>query len=198
MKIIVAIAVFGLSMGFAAHIHAQSPHTITWTARGGNPGALVTIAGQQFRIARTPIRDLGSSRTFSLTFLAPRTGPVLTGFVLTSHSTAPLTNPIQIDGFDANVTVADGRNYTIVNNFASPGDYTFTVAAQAVCTVNVKVGQTLITLFATFSAVQQPDTDIGNTPNALPQAEWADYIHPTALVTGCNQWIDYVRIQELP
>lgn len=197
MKAIVAIAVLALSIGFAGGAHAQPPHTITWRAQNATPGTQVSIAGQQFVLVRTPVRDLGGSRRFVVSFLAPVTGPTLFAILTTLHSREPLTNPIQLDGFDANVSVSDGRTYSILSNFLSPGDYTFNVTAQATCSVNIKAGQTLIMVNASLSTVQQPDTDIGSTPNAVPDAEWADYIHPTAQVNGCNRWVDYVRIQEI-
>jgi hypothetical protein len=198
MKVIVALAVFALSIGFAGGAQAQPAHTITWRAVNAAPGTQVSISGQQFILVRTPVRDLGGNRRFAVSFLAPRTGPALFAILTTLHSRDPLTNPIDLDGFDANVSVSDGRNYSIITNFASPGDYTFNVTAQATCTVSIKAGQTLILLTASLSTVQQPDTDIGSTPNAVPDAEWADYVHPTNQVNGCNRWVDYVRIQEIP
>lgn len=197
MRIIIALAVLGLSVGVAARAHAAPPHTITWAPQNANPGFSVTIAGQPFVLVRTPVRDLGGSRRFEVEFLAPGTAATLVGILTTLHSKDPLKNPIQIDGFDANLSVTDGRSYTVMTNFVSPGDFTFTVNAFATCSVSIKAGQTLITVSAHLATVQQPETDIGSTPNAVPDAEWVDYVHPTAQVNGCNRWADYVRIQEI-
>lgn len=197
MKVLVALAVFWLSIGIAVPTHAAPPHTIAWTPLNAAPGKNIVIAGEPFVLVRVPVRDLGGNRRFQVSFLAPKFGGTLVGILTTSHSKDPLPDPIQIDGFDAIVTVADGRSYT-VDNFLSPGDYTFTVVAQASCSASIKVGQTLLLLNGVISVTQQPSTDIGDKPNAVPHAEFADYIHPTAQVNGCNKWIDYIRVQELP
>jgi hypothetical protein len=197
VKIVVALVVLALSMGFAGRAPAAPPHTISWTARSAAPGAVVTLGGQQFVLARIPVRDLGGSRRFSVSFLTPKTGAVSPAILTTVHNRDPLNNPIEIDGFDASVTITDGRTYSILNNFVSPGDYTFTVAAHASCSVSLKLGQTLLTLIGHIQVVQQDATDIGNKPNAVPHAEWTDWVHPTAQVTACNNWIDYIRVQEL-
>ena len=197
MKVLIALAAFWLSVGVAVPASAAPPHTINWTPLGGAPGKQVTLAGQQFVLVRVPVRDLGGARRFSVTFLAPKVGGTLVGALTTLHSKDPLPDPIQIDGFDAVVTVGDSRTYTVITNFLSPGDYTFTVDAHASCTASIKVGQTLLLITGGISVTQQPSTDIGDTPNALPHAEFADYIHPTAQVNGCNKWVDYIRIEEL-
>jgi hypothetical protein len=195
MRIIIAIAVLALSVNFAARAHAAPPHTITWAQQNAAIGAKVTIAGQPFTLVRTPVKDLGAgNQDVQVSFLAPGPPASLVGILSTVHSKDPLPNPVQIDGFDANLSVIDGRSYTIMPSFVSPGDYTFTVSASATCIVNIKVGQTLITLTAQLSTVQQPDTTIP-TPNAVPFAEWIDYVHPTLQVNGCNKWVDYISIE---
>jgi hypothetical protein len=196
MRIIIAIAVLSLSCGFAARADAVPAHTITWVQQNAAVGAKVTIAGQPFTLVRVPVRDLGGSARFHVKFLAPGAPATLVGVLSTVHSKDPLTNPIQIDGFDANVLVIDGRSYTIFPNFVSPGDYTFNVTASASCIANIKVGQTLITLTAQLTTVQQPDTTIPD-PDAVPAAEWLDYVHPTVQVNGCNKWVDYISIDEV-
>jgi hypothetical protein len=198
MKILVAIALFAVSIVFTGRAQAASPHTLTWTPQSGNPGKVVTLAGQTFVLIRMPVRDFGSARRYAVSFLAPRTGILVQAPLTTVHSKEALTDPILIEGFDATVTVTDGRSYNILSNFSSPGDYTFTVTAHASCTVQIKVGQTLITLIGHIPVVQQPGTNIGDTPNAVPHADWADYVHPSAQLTACDKWLDYVRIQEVP
>jgi hypothetical protein len=106
----------------------------------------------------------------------------------------PLRGSIEIDGFNAEAVVVDGRIYTINNSFPDLTQYNFAVDAQAICTVSVKVRQTLLIFSTFFLAVQQPDTDIGTRPNAVPFAQWDDYVDPTQQVRGCDRWLDYIRI----
>ena len=197
VKKFVAIVALTLSIAGTGYAQAAPPHTITWTPRSAAPGAIVTLGGQQFVLVRLPVRDLGGSRRFSVSFLAARNGSVVAAPLVTLHSREPLGDPIEIDGFDATVSVTDGRTYNLLTNFTSPGDYTFSVNAHASCTVNIKAGQTLITLIGFISVVQQPAENIGSTPNAVPHADWAAFVHPGPQITACNNWIDYVRIQEL-
>jgi hypothetical protein len=199
VRTLVAIATFALSLVLVGAGHAAPPHTITWTPKSGAPGAVVNLAGQPFVIARTPIKDLGPAQgEYQLTFLAARNAGAVFATVTTVHSKDALQNPVQIDGFDATVSVTDGRTYQIVSDFITPGTFNFTVVATAACVASIKVGQTLITVTGVLSQTQQPETNIGNKPNAIPDADWSAYTHPTSLVTGCNNFIDYIRIQQLP
>lgn len=198
MKTIVQLAVALVCLGFVSQGNAQSPHPMTWTPRNAAPGTQVNIAGTSFVLVRVPVENLGVPATrYAVSFLAPRVQGFLSGSLTTVHSTAPLNNPIEIDGFDAKVSVSDGRTYTIGSGFQNPSQYNFTVEAQVTCAVTVKVGATLLQFFAPFTDRQQPVTNIGPVPDALQEAEWDDYIHPTAQVRGCDIWLDYIKIRRV-
>ena len=199
MKRLVTVAIVALSLGLAGTVGAVQPHTITWIPKNAAPGQVVTIAGQQFVLVRFPIRDLASTRRFQVSYLATKNGTAIVPAILTTvHSKDPIVNSIEIDGFDASVFVSDGRTYSLLSNFLTPADdYTFSVNATASCSVSVKLGETLVTLIGHFSVVQHVAENIGTTPNAVPFANWADYVHPNPQITACNNWLDYVRIREL-
>jgi len=182
--------------------HAAPVHTVTWTPQNVAPGTEVTLGGQKFVLVRVPLRPFSGTQDYQVSFLAP----VVQGFVAasleTQHSTDPVGDPIQIDGFDASVLVSDGRSYNITPapTPANPDNKSFAVSVQTFCTAQVKVGAaTLLSFFHFFGpAVQQPRTEIGETPNALPFADWDAYRHPNAQVLACDKWIDYIRIRRAP
>jgi hypothetical protein len=195
MRTIVSLTVACLVFGAIGEATAAAVHLVTWVPRSAPPGTRVTIAGTPHELTRMPIRDLGGPNRYALSFLASDpAGSFGFASVLTRHTTDTIENPISIDGFDASVDVSDSRSYLIRSDGAQN---IFSVMAIGQCVVNIKVGKTLITLSTSLSAEQQPDTDIGTTPNAVPFAAWDDYIHPTALVNGCDRWLDYIRISPL-
>jgi hypothetical protein len=131
MKTIVQLAVALVCLGFVSQGNAQSPHPMTWTPQNAAPGTPVNIAGTSFVLVRVPVENLGLPATrYSVSFLAPRFQGFLSAPLTTVHSTAPLNGPIEIDGFDAKVSVSDGRTYTIGSAIPNPSQYHFTVDAQ--------------------------------------------------------------------
>jgi hypothetical protein len=197
-RILATLAAFALSVAVAGPGDAAPAHTIVWSPKNAAPGTIVTLAGQPFVLIRIPVRDLGSTRRFMVSFLATKTGTFVQAPLPTVHSRDPLANPSEIDGFDAVISVSDSRSYHVNTNFIPPDDdYVFQVIAHASCTVQIKLGATLVSFGTSFSAIQQPLTNIGAIPNAVPHAEWADYVHPSPQVTACNNWIDYIRVREL-
>jgi hypothetical protein len=184
-----------LVFGVVGHAAAAPIHPMTWVPRSAAPGDTVTIAGQPFELVRLPLRDLGGSNRYFVSFLRLVTEGFFTAFVVltTTHSNDPIENPIQIDGFDATVEVTDRRSYNL--NSPDGGNHSFVVFVHVDCVVKVKIGQTLALISTSFFAEQQPVTDIGTIPNAVPFAQWGDYLHPTTLVNGCDRWLDYIRIR---
>ena len=194
MKTRIRLAIAFICLSVVSQSNAQSPHSITWTPRTETPGTQVTIAGTSFVLVRVPVRDLGGTSRYAVRFLAPQIQGLLIAPLTTTHSAAPLRGSIEIDGFSAEAGVVDGRSYTINNSPIAPTQYNFSVDAQAICTVSVQVRRTLLVFSTFFTVAQQPATDIGAIPNAVPFAEWDDYVHPTQQVRGCDQWLDYIRI----
>jgi hypothetical protein len=197
MQNLVRLMVAWVGLSVASHAIAAPVHTVTWTPQNVAPGTEVTIAGQRFVLVRVPVQNLGNTARYAVSFLAPIIQGALLATLTTQHSTDPIEDTIQIDGFAAAVTVSDGREYAIAPNFPNLDKYDFTVTAQAICVVLVKVGPTLLSFFTLFQTEQQASTDIGETPNAQPFAEWDAYVHPSAQVKGCDRWIDYIRIRQL-
>jgi hypothetical protein len=195
MKTRIRLAIAFVCLSVVSQSNAQSPHSITWTPRTETPGTQVTIAGTPFVLVRVPVRDLGGTSRYAVRFLARQIqGLSLIAQLITTHSAAPLRGSIEIDGFSAEAGVVDGRTYTINNSVIDPTQYNFRVDAQAICTVSVQVRRTLLVFSAFFTEVQQPETDIDTTPNAVPFAEWENYVDPRQQVRGCDRWIDYIRI----
>ena len=179
-------------------VHAAPVHTVTWTLVNASPGTEVTLAGQTFVLVRVPVRPLIGNQHYAVSFLAPvfpQVGPNAT--LTTFHSTDPLEDPFQIDGFNATATVLDGRSYLISPSIANPDTSSFSVLAQTTCTVQVKVGSTILSFFHVFTTPQQRPTVLGETLNALPVADWDAYVHPSAQVRACDEWIDYIRIRQV-
>lgn len=197
MRLVIAIVLLSLT----GQGNAQSLHPITWTPQSVAPGTRVNIAGTAFVLVRVPVRDLGGSRRYAVSFLATRFEIAGAGLIISSlstiHTNGPLENSLQIDGFNAEVNVDDLRHYNVNNDPINRTQYNFSVEASASCRVSVLVGRTELTFSASFSRTQQPETAIGTTPDAVPFAEWDAYIHPTSLIRGCDRWIDYIRIEAI-
>ena len=187
--------------GFLGIAHAAPIHTVTWKAKNVDPGTEVTLGGQSLVLVRMPLQPFSGSQRYAVSFLAPvdQFFGGLSATLTTQHSKDPLEDPIEIDGFDATVIVSDGRNYTLGPTPTPPFDTTsFSVTAHANCTVQVKVGaETILSFFQFFTTEQQPPTEIGETPDALPLADWEAYRHPNALIQACDDWIDYIRIKKV-
>ena len=182
--------------GFLGIAHAAPVHTVTWKPKNGAPGTEVTLGGQSLVLVRMPLQPFSGSQRYEVRFLARVEGG-LGATLTTQHSKDPLEDPIEIDGFDATVIVSDGRNYTLGLAPTPPFDTSFFVTAQATCTVLIKVGAaTILSFFQFFDREQQPPTEIGETPDALPLADWEAYRHPNALIQACDDWIDYIKIKK--
>jgi hypothetical protein len=182
--------------------HAAPIHTVTWAQKNAPIGKEVTLGGQTLVLVRLPLQPFSGSQRYAVSFLAPadQSFGLLTTLV-TQHSRDPLEEPIDIDGFDATVVVSDGRNYTLGPAFPPPCNTCFSVTAQVTCSVHIKVGTaTLLSLFQVFEKVQQPPTELeeGDPPDAVPLANWAAYKHPNAQIQACDDWIDYIKIKEVP
>jgi hypothetical protein len=189
---LIAVVCFISCLGSA---YAAPVHTVTWEPKNASPGTEVTLGGESFVLVRVPLRTFGDNQDYTVRFLAPVFQRVLFATLTTEHNADPLEDPIELDGFDVTAVVSDGRNYTIEPSLTSPARRNFTVTAQTFCTVQIKVGVTRLTLGHFFTTNQQQETDIGRTEDAVPFAQWDDYVHPTAQVRACDRWIDYIRIR---
>jgi hypothetical protein len=186
-------------LGFLGVAHAVPIHTVTWVQKNVAIGREVTLGGQSLVLVRLPLQPFSGSQRYAVSFLAPVNQSFgLTATLTTQHSRDPLEDPIEIDGFEATVIVSDGRNYTLGPILTPPFTTSFSVAAQATCTVQIKVGAaTILSFFQFFTREQQPPTEIGETPDALPLADWEAYRHPNALIQACDDWIDYIKIRKV-
>lgn len=194
MRIVVWLVAACLVLGLATPALAGPPHTPTWTPKTAAPGTTITIAGRELVAVRMPVKDLGpAAGRYAVSFLAPINAGTVVATVFSQHYTDPLVDPIQIDGFDATPTLVDARTYTLIgpDNFRA-----FSVTAQASCGVNLKLGSTLVTIAVVGFNVEQ-QSSVHDTFNLVPHAEWADWVHPTAQVNGCDRWLDYVRVNQL-
>jgi hypothetical protein len=194
MTIVFRFAVACLVLGLAGPATAAAdPHTPTWAPRTAAPGTAITIAGTPLIAVRIPVEDLGpAAGRYAVSFLAPNAGGTVRALVATVHSNEPLVDPIQIDGFDAILGLSDARSYGLVG---PPGNRAFSVLAQVTCGVHIKLGATLVSVAVGLHVEQQ--SSVHDTLNLVPHAEWADWVHPTAQVNGCDRWLDYVRVIKL-
>ena len=180
---------------------AEAQHSLTYSQISVNPGTIVTIAGQQFVAVQVPMRQFSVDSRYAVRFLSPvgQDGDVF-AFLITQHSSAalPSTNAT-IDGFPALIQVSDGRNYAITTEIdlvTFEVTNVFRAIGSATATVQVKVGDTLVSF---FDSLENTDHEVDLGPNeyrATGQALYGKYTDPLPLLgpQGLDKWIDYIRI----
>lgn len=198
MKHFLSIAAASLLLAAGA-ANAQSVHGVTYSPRSVALGTQVSLGGKTFVLVRLPMKDFGGTNRYIVEFLAEVTDVATTTFagdLLTEHSNETLTGTTLIGGFPANALVSDSRTYTFSTQFPPGTGNALKVDVQVSCVVQVKVGDTMAGLFADFSGVQQDTTPALVTApfSGSANAAWGNYVDPVALVTACDNWIDYIRI----
>jgi hypothetical protein len=189
-----ALAVLGGSAS------AQGVHNITWTRQAVEPGRVVTLGSQNFVLVRLPMREFSNGNKYVVEYLAPVVdlGPPVSVIsqITTSHSNETITNPVTISGFPASIQVLDGRTYSYNANTGF-GDG-LSVDANVTGLVTIDVGDTMLTLFTFFSVEQQPLTAVPTDFAASSWATWGTYTDPIALVNNLDNWVDFIRVLQVP
>jgi hypothetical protein len=189
-----------LLAGFGSAM-AAPPHSISWTKQSAAIGTVITIAGQEFVIARIPVRDFNGDK-YAITLPVPsQFGQITFGIVSVAHITDPIVGNVTIDGYPAVVTVSDSRTFTITPDYLDPPNNRLGVTSDASVSVQIKLGAGIVILGQNFEGrdpltLTTPETDvsIGASVNAAPAAEWWKYTDPLTLITALDRWIDYVRV----
>jgi hypothetical protein len=182
-------------------VYAQPPHAVTYSQVSVAPGTQVTINGEQYVAVQVPVRQFTVDSRYAVRFLEPvqPDGSVF-AFLSTQHSTDPLPSTnATIDGFPALIQVNDGRTYAIVTT-TDPITFENTnvlrVSGTATVTVQVKLGDTLLSGFESLSKIDH-EADLGpNEYRGTAQAAYGKYTDPLSLlgVNGLDKWVDYIRI----
>jgi hypothetical protein len=181
--------------------YAVPPHSLTYSQVSVAPGTQVTIGGEQFIAVQVPMRQFTVDSHYAVRFLTPmgQDGSVF-AFLTTTHSTDPLPSTnATIDGFPALIQVIDGRTYSISTeldpNTFEPTNM-FRAVAGATVTVQIKVGDTLLSFFDGLNKTDH-EVDLGlNEYRATGQAAYGKYLDPVALMgaQGLDKWVDYIRV----
>lgn len=191
------------SVAFCGAAYA-APHSLTYSQVSVAPGTIVVIGGQQFVAVQVPMRQFTTDKRYAVRFLSPlESSPGIGDFVfaslITAHSDDLLQNSnATIDTFPARIEVSDGRSYSIETDFqVFPSTNRLLVQGNALASVQVKVGDALLTFFATLS---QTDQDVVLGPGeyrGTGAATYGKYLDPVGLVgqaNGLDKWIDYIRV----
>jgi len=178
-------------------------HTLTYDKKSPAVDTVVTIYGQDHVIARMPVTEIASGDRYMIVLAAPTVGGVYaSAYVNTTHSSAAFTPNTEIDGYPAQVQVSDGIAYSLTGEMFS--GYDFVASGTATVIVQIKIGETLITVTRTFSAVDKgtgvpplTSANTGSSANALPVAQWWRYVDQQQVINGLDVWIDYIRVMPL-
>ena len=177
---------------------AQHENDITYNKKPAVPGTVRTLAGQDFVLVRLPIKEFapGGNR-YSIDLLVPilDPGPPISFFssVSTIHSNEALQNPVSISGYPATVEVVDGREYTFNRVGFQDG---LSASAYVLISVNIKLGDTLVTISQYFSKVQQSATPVDGFKSA-GKAQWNKYVDPLGMIAAASKWLNFVVIRQL-
>jgi len=181
----------------ATAANAQSVHAVTFQQKILSAGAQILLDGQKYAMVFVPVADFGSANRYVVGFLTPVEGDpgAIFAYLNTDHSNETIANPVTISGFPGQISVADGRTYSVSQSFITQKNE-LEVTADASAFVRVKVGATMLNFFVNFPKLQQAATPLAdsNQYSALGQAQWGKYIDPIAQVTAVDNYIDYIRI----
>lgn len=190
------VRALGLALLFAAGVAgAANVHNVTWVRKAVAPGTEVTLGGQTFVLVRLPMKEFTNNNRYVVEYLVPEflpSPPIVASTQLsTVHSDIQLTDTVDVSGYPANISVVDGRSYDYNANLGF--DDGLKVEASVVGTVTIKVGDTVLSLSAFFTAEQQALTAV---PSPFAASSWAtwQYPDPTTLVASFDNWVDFVRV----
>jgi hypothetical protein len=191
-------------IGFCTAAHA-TPHSLTYSQVSVAPGTIVNIGGQQFVAVQVPMRQFTTDKRYAVRFLSSLLSDVDGDFVFANLSTQHSDDLLQnsnatIDTFPARIEVSDGRTYsinTVFDTLTFDTTNRLQVEGNAITTVQVKVGDTLVQFFTVLSQTDQ-DVDLGqNQYRGTGLATYGKYVDPVGLISqanGLDKWIDYIRI----
>jgi hypothetical protein len=175
------------------------PHSVTYSQISVAPGTQVTIAGQPFVAAQLPMRQFTVDSRYAVRFLVPReaTSGLFSASLETEHSTDPLPSTnATIDGFPAQIDIVDGRRYTLSGGDLPTPSSTLLVQGQAYAFIRIKVGDTLVILYASLSQDDHVAELTSDIHRGTSQAAYGRYTDPVTLVgaQGLDKWVDYIRV----
>ena len=162
-------------------------HTISYAKNSVAVGTPVTLGGDDYVIVRIPFATFNLAK-YSIIMPAPTEGFV---FVTTTHSDAAFTSNITVDGLPARINLGDSRTYGVSGAIGVAS--TFSVAGDATATLDIKIGTTIVSIFASVGT-NETNANAGNAVDFRSFAQWAKYKDLTAQVQVLNDLIDYVRI----
>jgi hypothetical protein len=183
------LLVLGLTIAGAGTALA-AVHTIGYARKSAAVGTTITGAdGNDYVIVRIPFATFGNNLRYSVFVPAPADGSGV--FVNTTHTDAALPSNATIDGLPARIRVGDGRVYLMSG---IPGTASqFLVSGSAQATVEIKIGNTLVTIVLSLST-NDTQKNAGTATDVRSLADWAKYKDPTVQITTLNNLIDYIRI----
>lgn len=170
-------------------------HNFTWQERIAPPGTQRTFADQLMVLTKLPLKEFQGGNRYAVFCMAPvlNPGPPVTWIsnIFTTHTDETIPNPVFISGFPAHIEVIDGRNYALNGNVGFEDG--LSVDGTLIVAVNIKIGDTLLTISYAFATNQQDATAVPGFA-ATSQAEWSNYIDNPGMRTAADKVIDWIRI----
>jgi hypothetical protein len=111
--------------------------------------------------------------------------------VQTTHTDASFSSNITIDGLPGRIRILDTRSYAVTGLIGTASQ--FSVQSNATVTLDIKIGDTLVSLFAQLGDLET-NANAGIKTDYRSFAQWAKYTDLTGEIQALDDLIDRIRI----